>query len=335
MCRGAPSWAVPRRARRARALRAGPAGRARAARARADSGRSSKLASNEGPYGPMPAAAEAIARALAEANRYPDGGCWALRAALAERHGVAFERGRGGQRRRRGPELPRARDARARRRGRLLLAVVPGLPHQRDQDGRRAGHGRPLRRLVLRPRRAAGERHGAHEARLRHEPEQPDGRHGRARCAAALPRRAARARAAGGRRGLLRVRRRPRLSRHAARARARRPARGRAAHVLEDLRAGRPARRLRHLPRRRRSRLPEGQERLRRRAGGAGRGAREPRRGRRARAPAARDDRRARRCSCDGLRAHGLEPLATVANFATASASATAPRWPRRSSARA
>ena len=36
---------------------------------------------------------------------------------------------------------------------------------------------------------------------------------------------------------------------------------------------------------------------------------------------------------CDGLRAHGLEPLATVANFAT-SGSATAPRWPRRSSAR-
>ena len=50
-----------------------------------------KLASNEGPFGPFPAAAEAIARALPELNRYPDGGSYRLRAALAERHGVAFE----------------------------------------------------------------------------------------------------------------------------------------------------------------------------------------------------------------------------------------------------
>jgi histidinol-phosphate aminotransferase len=50
-----------------------------------------KLASNEGPFGPFPAALEAIARAARELNRYPDGGVWALRAALAERHGVRFE----------------------------------------------------------------------------------------------------------------------------------------------------------------------------------------------------------------------------------------------------
>ena len=50
-----------------------------------------KLASNEGPYGPFPAAREAIARAALELNRYPDGGAWRLRTALAERHGVAFE----------------------------------------------------------------------------------------------------------------------------------------------------------------------------------------------------------------------------------------------------
>jgi len=50
-----------------------------------------KLASNEGPYGPFPAAQEAIARALLELNRYPDGGAFRLRQALAERHGVAFE----------------------------------------------------------------------------------------------------------------------------------------------------------------------------------------------------------------------------------------------------
>ena len=50
-----------------------------------------KLASNEGPFPPFPAALEAIERVARELNRYPDGGVWALRAALAERHGVAFE----------------------------------------------------------------------------------------------------------------------------------------------------------------------------------------------------------------------------------------------------
>ena len=50
-----------------------------------------KLASNEGPFPPFPAALEAIERAARELNRYPDGGVFGLRAALAERHGVAFE----------------------------------------------------------------------------------------------------------------------------------------------------------------------------------------------------------------------------------------------------
>jgi len=50
-----------------------------------------KLASNEGPFGPFPAAQEAIARATLELNRYPDGGAWRLRTALADHHGVGFE----------------------------------------------------------------------------------------------------------------------------------------------------------------------------------------------------------------------------------------------------
>jgi histidinol-phosphate aminotransferase len=50
-----------------------------------------KLASNEGPFGPFPAAIEAIERATLELNRYPDGGAWRLRRALAERLGVRFE----------------------------------------------------------------------------------------------------------------------------------------------------------------------------------------------------------------------------------------------------
>jgi histidinol-phosphate aminotransferase len=50
-----------------------------------------KLASNEGPFPPFPAAVDAIERAARDLNRYPDGGIFGLRAALAERHGVAFE----------------------------------------------------------------------------------------------------------------------------------------------------------------------------------------------------------------------------------------------------
>jgi len=47
-----------------------------------------KLASNEGPFGPFPAALAAIEEAARGLNRYPDGGVWALRMALAEHHGV-------------------------------------------------------------------------------------------------------------------------------------------------------------------------------------------------------------------------------------------------------
>jgi histidinol-phosphate aminotransferase len=54
-------------------------------------GRVVKLASNEGPFGPFPEALEALAAAAPELNRYPDGGGYRLRMALAERHGVRFE----------------------------------------------------------------------------------------------------------------------------------------------------------------------------------------------------------------------------------------------------
>jgi histidinol-phosphate aminotransferase len=50
-----------------------------------------KLASNEGPYGPFPRALEALDRSQRELNRYPDGGAYRLRTALAELHGVRFE----------------------------------------------------------------------------------------------------------------------------------------------------------------------------------------------------------------------------------------------------
>lgn len=51
-----------------------------------------KLASNENPLGPGPAALDAIRGQLPELARYPDGNGFALKAALAEKHGIEPER---------------------------------------------------------------------------------------------------------------------------------------------------------------------------------------------------------------------------------------------------
>lgn len=51
-----------------------------------------KLASNEGPYPPFPAALDAIAAAAAEQRLYPDPGAWALRDALSGMLGVDADR---------------------------------------------------------------------------------------------------------------------------------------------------------------------------------------------------------------------------------------------------
>jgi histidinol-phosphate aminotransferase len=58
----------------------------------ASEGPIAKLASNESPYPPIPAVVEAAARALATANRYPDPTNAALRRRLSERHGVPANR---------------------------------------------------------------------------------------------------------------------------------------------------------------------------------------------------------------------------------------------------
>jgi histidinol-phosphate aminotransferase len=50
-----------------------------------------KLASNEGPYGPFPAALEALGRSARDLNRYPDSGAFRLRRALADRFDLRFE----------------------------------------------------------------------------------------------------------------------------------------------------------------------------------------------------------------------------------------------------
>ena len=51
-------------------------------------GRISRLASNESPLGPSPRAVEAYRHEADALHLYPDGGAGALRAALAERHGI-------------------------------------------------------------------------------------------------------------------------------------------------------------------------------------------------------------------------------------------------------
>jgi histidinol-phosphate aminotransferase len=53
--------------------------------------RVAKLASNESPFGPLPAVHELLAGRLYELNRYPDSGAYRFRAALAERHGVDID----------------------------------------------------------------------------------------------------------------------------------------------------------------------------------------------------------------------------------------------------
>ncbi|WP_290565254.1 histidinol-phosphate transaminase [Akkermansia sp.] len=50
-----------------------------------------KLASNENPLGPSPRAVEAVARAAAGVNIYPDGAAFRLRSAIAEFCGVEFD----------------------------------------------------------------------------------------------------------------------------------------------------------------------------------------------------------------------------------------------------
>ena len=252
-----------------------------------------KLASNEGPWGPVPAALEAIVKAASAGNRYPDGGCWALRTALAERHGLAFEQvvvGNGAD----GvlnylalamlepgdevafgwPSFP-VYPINAAKMGAVAvraplsgssydLEALADCVNERTKLVYVTNPNNPTGGLV---KRAALERFldglpatvlpVLDEAYFEYvdDPEYPDGASEQLRARKAL----------------------------------RRPA-----HVLEDLRPGGFSRRLRALPARHRGRLPEGQERVRRDAVGAGRRARQSRRGRRGGAQAQGDARGSR-----------------------------------------
>ena len=63
-----------------------------AAQGYAAQGPLARMASNESPEPPLAAVVEAVTRALASANRYPDPANTALRARLADRYGVPAAR---------------------------------------------------------------------------------------------------------------------------------------------------------------------------------------------------------------------------------------------------
>ena len=133
-----------------------------------------KLASNEGPWGPFPEALRALEESAGGLNRYPDGGAYHLRNALADRHDVGTE------------QIVTAAGADAVI-GHLCVAaldpgdeVVTGWPSfisyvlDTLKLGRRAAAG-AAPRPPSRPRGDARRDRAAHEARLRRESEQPDG----------------------------------------------------------------------------------------------------------------------------------------------------------------
>ena len=138
-----------------------------------------KLASNEGQYGPFPAALEAIAaRRSPRATATPTAAATRCATRSPSTTGSTLEQIVVGNGADASAQLPLARDARARGRGRVLLAVVPRYPINAAKMGA-VSVTRAARGQRLRPRRARRRRRAAHEDRLRHEPEQPDRRHGR------------------------------------------------------------------------------------------------------------------------------------------------------------
>ena len=167
-----------------------------------------KLASNEGPLGPFPAALEAMAAAAPGLNRYPErelrAGRAARRACTASTAAcVALGNGADCDR-----VAPVGRLPRSRRRGGHVLAVVSVATTWTRSSAGGAG-ARAAARRRLRPRGAGRADQRAHPDRVRVQPQQPDRRHGHRRRAAAVPGRRARAGGGGRRRGLPRVRRRP------------------------------------------------------------------------------------------------------------------------------
>ena len=205
-----------------------------------------RIGSNENPYGPGPAALAAVSATAIGANRYPGPAVQALIDVVAEKHGVPGRSRAVVRRFRRHPARRRARDDESDESDRGGFAEL----RVADTDGAgngRAGESRPAhRRAAARPRRN-GRAVGRRRAVLRLQSEQPDGdgRPGRGGDERDRPRagrvaRDVRAR----RRSVLRVRG-PAGFRDRDAAGQEIPAGHHRAHVLEDPRHGRHARRLR------------------------------------------------------------------------------------------
>ena len=221
---------------------------------------------------PLPGVAEAVVATVPEINRYPDATALALRERSPRRFGVT---GRRGARRRRLGVAARPvhrRGGGPGRRGRLLVALVRGLPgprHRRRRDERAGAEparprARPRRRWRRRSPTAPASSSSAPPTTPRAPSSPPTS-------SSAFMARGARRPARAARRGVHRVRPRRGIRRrpHAHRPL---PEPRRAAHLLEGLRARRAARRLRdragrdprRRPRRRRSRSASPRPRRRR-----------------------------------------------------------------------
>ena len=170
-----------------------------------------KLASNEGPFPPFPAALEAIERDRPRAEPLPGRGLLpvARRACRAPRRPLRGGRGRSG--RGRADRLRLAGDARSRRRDGLRLAVVRELRDRRAEARGRA-EDRSARRPPLRRRRDPRRDRPEDQARLPLQSEQPDRDDEHARRARLVLRPGAGPRPDRARPGLLRVPRRSRVS---------------------------------------------------------------------------------------------------------------------------
>src|SRR5262249_564655 len=176
-----------------------------------------KLASNEGPFPPFPAALAAMTDAAHELNRYPDGGAYRLHEALAARHGVGFDEVCAG------PGADGCLDMLSQAvldPGDEIVCCWPSFPsyviYARKQGAEAVTVPLPDPPYAVPPLWRRGDprrRRPAHEARVRVPPEQPDRDDEHPRRARRVLRSRPRARARGGRPGVLRVRRGRRLSR--------------------------------------------------------------------------------------------------------------------------
>ncbi len=133
-----------------------------------------KLASNENPRGPSARVRDAIAAAAAGVTRYPDGNGFALKNGA---RGALRRRCRADRARQRLERHPRARDAgvpAAGRRGRLFAALRSRSIRWPRRRAARVGIEVPARDSRPRPRRDARRDRRRHAHRVRRQPEQPD-----------------------------------------------------------------------------------------------------------------------------------------------------------------